>query len=416
MNDPIIAKVIFQMFILLLTAKVLGNLFSKIGYPSVIGEFLAGVVWGPSLMKWLFPNTYNFIFPEELGTVDDSVLGIMTILGLLTLLTISGTEINKFPKKMHKMITMHTLLTIVSSFFSGFILLLCVPKILKEDNINSFDLGFFLSICLMMSALPIISRILNDWGIGSSIKGQFLLLSTVTIDLVGWLFLSVGIIFITSHSKQSSLIFLTEKVIVVLLGIIALLFVGRIFLRFLERKKINYLFWPTLLGFCVYTHYILGINIYIGALLFGLAISTIPTSKEKLTKGLDGFSVEVFIPLFFASIGHHGNILIFKDFDIVIFCILLLLSGFIVKLVPTLILRFFNFSWREIWLISFCLNARGGMEIIIASVGISFGVFNTEMYTVLITVAILTAISCPWFMNKYMKNIQQLSYKKYPIN
>lgn len=404
MNDPIIAKVILQMFVLLITAKILGNLFRKINYPPVVGEFLAGLIWGPSLMKWLMPSIYDFLFPPSMGNTDKTVLGIVTIMGLLTMLSLSGIEIKKFPEKLHKVITWHTFITLCTSFTFGFLLLLILPDVLINENVDLFDLGFFLSICLMMSAIPIISRILNDWGIVSSRNGQFLLLSAVTIDLVGWILLSIGIILATSQSNQLTPLFIIEQITIMLVGILALLIIGRMFMRFLERKKLDYLFWPTFLGFCVYTHFVMEVNIYIGALLFGIVISSIPRSKEKLAKGLEGFPNEVFTPLFFAVMGHHGDMSIFRNVDIIIFFIILLFISVIVKLIPSLVLRFFNYNWNEFWLITFCLNARGGMEIIIATAGISIGVFNNEMYTILITAAILTAISCPLIMNRYMKN------------
>lgn len=78
----------------------------------------------------------------------------------------------------------------------------------------------------------------------------------------------------------------------------------------------------------------------------------------------------------------------------------------IVKLIPSLILKYYKFSWNDLWMITLCLNARGGMEIFVATTGLSIGIFNNEMYTVLITTAILTAITCPLVMNMYMQKVK----------
>ncbi|MEK4908519.1 cation:proton antiporter [Niallia sp. FSL M8-0099] len=406
MNDSIIAQVILQMFVLLLTAKVLGFLFKKINCPEVVGEFLAGLIWGPSFMKWMLPNIYNFIFPMKFENLDQTVMGIVTLFGFLTMLSLSGAEMSNFPRKLKWTISWHTLISLLTSIIFGYAILWLVPMVMIKPDIPLFHVGIFISICLMMSAVPIISRVLNDWGIASSKNGQFLLFSTIVVDFVGWILLSIGILITSFQSTKYSVLTITKNVFVMVLGVILLMLIGRILINIISRKKLNFLFWPAFLGFSVYTQFVTKINLYLGGLLFGLTIASIPQYRMKLKKGLSGFSNEVFTPLFFAMVGHHGNILIFKNTEILLFTVIFLIIGMIVKLIPSLILKYYKFSWNDLWMITLCLNARGGMEIFVATTGLSIGIFNNEMYTVLITTAILTAITCPLVMNMYMQKVK----------
>ncbi|MEI2369022.1 cation:proton antiporter domain-containing protein, partial [Niallia circulans] len=228
MNDSIIAQVILQMFVLLLTAKVLGFLFKKINCPEVVGEFLAGLIWGPSFMKWMLPNIYNFIFPMKFENLDQTVMGIVTLFGFLTMLSLSGAEMSNFPRKLKWTISWHTLISLLTSIIFGYAILWLMPMVMIKPDIPLFHVGIFISICLMMSAVPIISRVLNDWGIASSKNGQFLLFSTIVVDFVGWILLSIGILITSFQSTKYSVLTITKNVFVMVLGVILLMLIVRI--------------------------------------------------------------------------------------------------------------------------------------------------------------------------------------------
>jgi len=406
MNDPIIAQVIFQMFILLLTAKVLGMICNKINFPKVVGEFLAGIIWGPSFIKTIYPKLNSIVFPTQHEQTINTAMGLITLLGFLTMLTLSGTEMIKVDKSVNQKAILHTIINTIVSFVFGFGLLFLIPHDLLSNESSHFNIGFFLSICLMMSALPIISRVLNDWDIASKWNGQFLIVTSIFVDVLGWIILSIGIVIVTSTYSNSNLISVLLNLGLMILALCLLIVIGNKITNKINSKKLDFLFWPLFLGFIVYTYYIANINLYIGGLIFGLIAAKIPKYRMHLKRSLEGFSTEVFVPLFFATVGYHANVLIFKNIEITLFTLIFLLVGLVGKLIPTLILKVSKVksSWREFWMITLCLNARGGMEIFVAVTGISLGVFNTNMYTVLVTSAVLTSVLCPivmrWYMNE----------------
>lgn len=413
MDNPIIAQVILQMFILLLTAKILGVICNKATCPQVVGEFLAGLIWSPSLIQWAFPSLYNLVFPSEMNSMDLTIMGLVTLLGFLSMLALSGSEISIITKKIRNLVIFHSFGTICLAFIGGYILILITPEVLINNSIPLFDIGFFLSICLAMSAVPIISRVLNDWGMLASHNGQFLMLASTLVDFLGWILLSIGIALVTVNHNDILIIPLLGNICRMIIGLVILIIAGYFLMKAMNRLDIDYGFWPLFLGFSVYTHFVAKINLYIGGLLFGIIASSIPRYRKQLQLGLNGFTTEVFTPLFFAMVGHHGNVLIFSDINIVIYTVEFLLVGVLVKIIPSFFLKKKNTSWRETWMVSLCLNARGGMEIFVAVTGIALGIFNNAMYTVLVTTAILTAISCPLVLRWYMLKPSKEDIKTY---
>lgn len=410
MDSPITAQAILQIFILLLTAKLLGYIFKKLHVPEVVGEFLAGIIWGPSILQWVNPTLYYYIFPKSINTIDVMIMNVITMIGFLSMLSISGSRIPlNATREMRKTILENSVLTMILAYLGGTFIIKMFPSLLKVENPLT---TYFLAICLAMSAVPIISRILNDWGITATHNGSLLMLGSIFIDFIGWIFLAIGTLISTSENSTlwNQIILIVTQMII---GIVVLIYGGRYLFKWLERYELDFGFWPLLLGYSVYTYFIGRINLYLGGMLFGLLTASNPKYRNKLESGLNGFVNEVFQPLFFIMVGRTCNLTIYKRLDVIVFSISFILIGMAVKIIPVILVKNQKTSWRETWMLSLCLNARGGMEIVVAMTAVSLRIFNSNVYSVVIANAVLTAVACPLIMHWYMKkpNSEEINWR-----
>ncbi|MFC1650929.1 cation:proton antiporter [Candidatus Latescibacterota bacterium] len=405
-ND--ITIILFDIGILLGLSLFLGEIARRYRQPMVVGEILAGVILGPTVLGTFAPELWSTIFPARHNTMI-AMEGITTI-AVVLLLLVAGIEISlpsvwKQRKTAFLVSTMGILIPFglgfgASWYFSGFFGM--------EHNTNALTFSLFLGTALSISALPVIAKTLMDMNLLKSEMGTLVMASAALNDLVGWIIFSVVISFMTGnvedgHSTQTTILFTAAFTVFMLTFVRWAL--HRI-LPWLERRTVwpggmlGFVFALTMIGAAV-TEWI-GIHAVFGAFLVGIAAGDTRHLSERTKDVISQFATNIFAPLFFAYIGLRINFAAHFDLPLILAVFGLACIG---KIVGCTAGAFWSgISGKESLAVGFGMNARGAMEIILGLLALEYGLINENLFVALVIMAIgTTMLSGPmmeWFIRE----------------
>ncbi len=389
-----ISHLFLQLAVMLLTGLLGGQIMRLIKQPAVIGELLGGILLGPTLCGALLPNLYGQLFPphDPFATAREALLN----LGMLFFLFIAGSEINHahFNNNRRAIIFTATFSAMIS-FSLGFTAVILFPGWWNPPaGTANITLALFLGIALTITALPIIARILIDLGILQSELGSIIMTAAAVNDLAGWTAFALLLSTRSSHSTSSW----SQSLALTTGGILAILGGGYLFGRPLLRRIRTLQTGPTG-SIALITIFILlaatlaeavGMHAVLGAFLLGIALSPELKKSEPAPEIIRQFTLSFFAPLYFVSIGLKGNYLANLDIPLTLTILILACLGKIGG--STLGARLGKLPWRSAWAIGFAMNARGAIEILLASLALEAGLIDLRIYVAIVIMAILTSI------------------------
>ncbi|HSL90696.1 MAG TPA: cation:proton antiporter, partial [Ignavibacteriaceae bacterium] len=187
-ND--ILKLLIQIAVLLITARIFGEIAQRIGQPSVLGEILAGIVLGPSLLGNLFPFIHGWVIP--ITEMQKSLLEVITLIGAMFLLLITGLETDLQLIKHHAKKTLGIALgELPFSLACGFAFGFLIPNSFLVDPDQRLIFAMFIAIAISLSAIPVIAKVLMDLKLIRRDIGQITLAVGMFDDTVAWILLSI---------------------------------------------------------------------------------------------------------------------------------------------------------------------------------------------------------------------------------
>lgn len=386
-----------QLSAMLIAAFAFARLFELIRQPPVLGEMLAGVVLGPTLLGALFPGALDWLFPAS-GPVEIVRSGILK-LGVLFFLFIIGLEIKLSDLRRYGRVAL--LIGLVGSsvpLVCGAGLVYLIPSLwpdLDPDHRRTYAL--FIGAVLAMSANPVIARILLDLKLLKHKIGTVILSSTVVDDLLAW---GLFALLLSEHqARHGAHEGRNPALIVLLIGVffITLLLLGKYVAQpFLHRTKMHTR-WPA--GFLAITTIIvlltgaggeiLGIHAFLGAFVAGLAIAPADEEQEDVFRVINDFALAFFVPIYFVSMGLRANFA--AEFDLPLVA-LLTIVGCVSKIASVSgAARMGGLPWHESLAVGCGMNARGAIGIILTSMGLEYGIIDQRVYVALVTMSLVTS-------------------------
>jgi Kef-type K+ transport system membrane component KefB/nucleotide-binding universal stress UspA family protein len=390
-----------QLFVLLLVARVLGVLATRINLPEVVGQLLAGIVVGPSILGVIAPGLLSSLFP--FAPDQFHLLGVVSWIGLLMLLVLTGieTDLDLIASKASSA-TLIAITGVVIPFVFGFGLGWVLPGRFLTDPSERLVFSLFVATAMSISSIPVIGKVLIDMDIVRRDIGQITLASGMINDSLGWILLAVvaGL----ARSGVIDLAAAAETIIVLLLFLALSFTVGRRLSKRLvqyvdnaiggDMAKITTLMVVTF-GLAALTQY-LGIEAFLGAFVAGILFGDVKRFDRRAQHIFEVVTMGVFAPIFFAIAGLRVNLAALTDPTVLLAAIGALIVAIVGKFVGTYVgARAAGFSTWENISLGAGMNARGAVEIIVAIIGVSVGVLTGEMYTIIVTMAIITSIMAP---------------------
>lgn len=408
-----ILVLVVQIAILLFTARALGEIAQRLGQPTVVGEILAGIVLGPSLLSSLIPAVGQWIVPQT--AVQGYLIEVISLIGAIFLLLITGLETDLSLIRRHARTAIGVSFGgIIISFSTGFFLGQFVPDFLLVDENERLVFSLFVATALSISSIPVIAKVLMDLKLMRRDVGQTILAAAMSDDTIGWILLSivVGLASGTAVSVGSVL----QTVGSVLAFMILSFTLGRWFVKkALDFVQDNVSSRDALLTLAVVLTFgwgaisqALNIEAVLGAFVMGILLGQMPRLPESVHHKLESVALGIFSPIFFAVAGLKVNILNLLDPQLIIITLLAIILATAGKVVGTYAgARLIG--GRSHWTaLSFGagLNARGAMGIIIATIGLNLEILLQDMFSIIVLMSIVTSLMAPPALRWVLKRVQ----------
>ncbi len=391
-----IMLMLLSLGILLGLARTLGELAQRFHQPAVIGEILAGVLLGPTVLGAVAPTFNLFLFPSH-GT-NAIALDAISNLAIVLFLMVAGIEVDLSTIwKQGRLGLKVGITSVLIPFVLTFITAWSIPQIFgKQLGVNQLLFALFIATAISISALPIIAKTLMDMGLYRSELGMVVVSAAIFNDIVGWIIFAIVLGLIGGGERDGNQIFLT--IFLTLTFALVVLTLGRWLINKVLPFIQAYTKWPggelsfaivlSLLG-AAFTEWI-GIHAIFGAFLVGAAIGDSPHLREHTRVVIDNFVSFIFAPLFFANIGLKINFMTHFDFTLVITvlviaCIFKLIGG-------TLGARWGNMSSSESLAVGFAMLSVGAMGIIVGLLALKAGIIDHQLFVALVVMAIVTSM------------------------
>ncbi|MFP3980203.1 MAG: cation:proton antiporter [Desulfobacterales bacterium] len=396
LNPHQIMVLFLSLGILLGTARILGEIAQRLQQPSILGELIAGVVLGPTILGNIAPGVSEFLFPLQ-GSNAIALESIATLaIGLFLL--VAGMEVDLSTVWKQGKIGLKVGLTSIAVPFSIVLTAaLIVPETLgRHADADSMIFALFLAIAMSISALPIIAKTLIDMDLYRSDLGMVVVSAAIFNDIVGWIIFAIILGLMGEASGNDAPVLLT--ILLTLVFIAAMLTAGRWlihktlpFIQAYTRWPAGELSFALLLGLlgAAFTEWI-GIHAILGAFIMGVAIGDSPHLRERSRVIIGDFISFIFAPVFFASIGLKVNFATHFDLGLVL---AILAVAFVCKLAGGKIGAWWGkMSSRESWAVGFAMVSVGAMGIIVGIIALEAGVIRERLFVALIIMAIVTSM------------------------
>jgi Kef-type K+ transport system membrane component KefB len=385
--------------ILLVLAVLFGRIAARLGMPAIAGELLVGVLLGPSLLAHLAPGMYSWLFtgrPEQFHLLD--AVGQLSVLLLVGL---TGAHMDIGHARRHG----STLAYISASgllipFALGFGLALLLPESMVPFGTERWVFCLFLGTAMCVSAIPVIAKILSDLNMLHRKVGQLTLAAGVIDDMFGWLMLSVVSLAATTGVAASGI---GVQALVLVVGVPVVLVVLRPALRALLAKVARTgrsdVMMATVVGLILLGAsgtLALDMEAVIGAFLMGLLISSTGQVRAAAVAPLRTFVLAVLAPVFFAMAGLRMDLTALADPTVAVVAAAVLVTAVAGKFIGVFAgARLGRLNRWEALAIGAGMNARGVIEVIVATAGLRLGVIGIEVYTMVVLVAVATSLMAP---------------------
>ena len=381
-----------QIITIILTARILGWICKKIGQPTVIGEIIAGIVLGPSLIGQYFPEFSTNLFPpQSLGNLQ-----FLSQIGLILFMFMVGMELDlkTLKNKAHEAVVISHA-SIIIPFALGMGLAYFIYQSFAPRGVQFLSFGLFVGIAMSITAFPVLARIVHERGIHKTRLGAIVITCAAVDDITAWSLLAGVIAIVKAGSFVSAL-----YTIVIAVGYVFLMM--KVIRPFLKRvgdlyptrenmsKQVVAIFFLTLI-LSAYATEVIGIHALFGAFMAGTIMPENTKFRNILTEKVEDVALVLLLPLFFVFTGLRTEIGLINDpylWKITGMIILVAITGKFLG--STLAAKFVGQNWRDSLTIGALMNTRGLMELVVLNIGYDLGILTPEVFSMMVIMALVT--------------------------
>ena len=391
-----IGMLLIQLVVILLVVRVVGWLFARLHQPTVIGEILAGILLGPSLLGAVWPEAMEMLFPvHSLGNLE-----LLSQFGLILFMFTIGMELRmKDLKGQAQQAFIISQSGIIFPFILGIILtygLYSRPELLSDGS-SFLSLALFVGISLSITAFPVLARIIQERSLSHSHLGRLALSTAAMGDIVAWLMLAAIMAVSQGGSFTSALynMLFLALYLAVIFGILRPLFglLGRrVRHREVLSKSLMGLIFILLMASAYFTE-IMSMHALFGAFMLGLVMPENLDFRVIVKEKVEDVALLLLLPLFFVSSGLRTELGLVNTpqlWGLFLICTLVAVVG---KMGGTyLAARSCGIQRRESLYLGAYMNTRGLMELVVLRIGLDLGVLSPVLFTILVMMTLVTTI------------------------
>lgn len=390
-----------QIVLIILFARMVGWLCRRIGQPSVIGEIIAGIALGPSLIGSYFPEFSAFFFPAE----SLPNLNLLSQFGLILFMFVVGMELDlkTLNKKANDaLIVSHT--SIIFPFSLGVILSYFIYPEFSPAGVAFLPFALFMGIAMSITAFPVLARIVQERGLYKDKIGSVVITCAAIDDITAWCLLAVIIAIVKAGSFVSALYTIGFSLLYVLImWLLVKPFLKRVGELHSSAESLSMpivaIFFVTLLV-SSWTTEMLGIHLLFGAFMAGVIMPDDKKFRHIFIQKVEDIALVLFLPLFFVYTGLRTEIGLLNDIHLWKIAGLILLVAVTGKFVGSaLASKFVGMRWRDSLMIGSLMNTRGLMELVALNIGYDLGVLTPEVFAMMVIMALATTFMTGPFLN-----------------
>ena len=390
-----------QVMLLIVVGRLLGEWMQRVGQPAVVGQLLAGIILGPSVFGAIWPAAQHTIFPPS--SSDRQMLNAVAELGVLMLLLLTGMETDlALVKRVRRTAAIVSAAGIVIPFACGYALGEMLPDSLLPDPNRRLMTSLFLATALSISSVKIVAVVLREVDFLRRNLGQVILAGAILDDTIGWTILA----FIGGMAAQGGMAI--GPVLVSVLGTAAFLVfcltVGhRWIARIIRWTNDNFVIEMPVISVILVIMFVLslvtnfiGVHTVLGAFVAGIMIGQSPILTKHIEEELRGLIVALFMPVFFGVAGLSIDLKVLGDPRMFGLALLVIAVASIGKLGGCYLGgRLARLNHPESLAVGFAMNARGSTEVILATIGLTMGVLDQRLFTIIVVMAVVTTLVMP---------------------
>ncbi len=405
---------ILQLILIIVVSRIFAYLFRKIGQPSVMGEIVAGILLGPSLMGTLFPAFSAFVFPAA----SISHIQLLSQVGLILFMFVVGMELDlKTLKQKAGTAVIISHASIVIPYGLGVALSYFLYERFAPDNIPFYAFALFMGIAMSITAFPVLARVIREKNLTNTRLGTIAITCAAADDITAWCILAAVIAIVKAGSPNDAiftLLFAATYVAIMLLLV-------KPFLKKLADKKMadGTMMQSTLAVIFIvllvssYTCEIIGIHALFGAFMAGVVMPQKENFRTAIISKIEDVALVLLLPLFFVFTGLRTQIGLLYDSSLWGICLIIILVAVVGKFGGSaLAARFTGETVEDSLAIGALMNTRGLVELVVLNIGYELKILTPEIFTMLVLMALVTTFMTSPLMYLIFKNKYKRVVKK----
>lgn len=376
-------RLLLAVALIIAASTAVGSALVRIGQPRVMGEIIAGILLGPSLLGQVWPEAEQYLFPPDVigGLRAIAQIGLVLFMFLVGL----GLDMEHLRGQGHRAVVISHA-SIVAPFALGALLAVWLhPRLGGDSDLLGFVL--FIGAAMSITAFPVLVRILQDTGLDSTRIGAMALTCAAVDDVTAWCVLAVVVAIVQSSGPGD--------VVLTVLSAVVFTSVMLVLIRPL-LKRVDRIPLPVAVAFallCAWGTEIIGIHAIFGAFLAGTVLPRTPSIRDAFTSQLETAIKVVLLPVFFAVVGlstQFGLLDSWSLWAVALAVVAVAVAGKVGG--SSLAARSLGESWTDALTLGVLMNTRGLTELVILAVGLELGVINDTAFTVMVLMALVTTL------------------------
>ena len=380
-----------QIIVILIFAGLFRRLFRWMAQPPVMGEMVAGIVLGPSVLGLLFPQAMAFLFPPA----SLETLRLLSRIGVVIFMFLVGMEVNiQHLRERGTAAVMISHASIIVPFLLGSGLSIFLYPDLASPGTSFHAFALFIGVAMSITAFPVLARILEDRKLTNTHLGAIAITCAAVDDVTAWCILALVIALVKATGVEISAITI----------ILTLSFAGAMFFLVrpqlarvikepdsqLHRRRLIPLILAFLLACALITETI-GIHALFGAFLAGVVMPPSTEFRIFLKDKLEAFGSYALLPLFFVFTGLRTQVGLLTDLSDWLMCGLIILVAIAGKLGGSMLMaRWTGMSWPQSFAIGTLMNTRGLVELVVLNIGYDLGILSGRIFAMMVLMALVT--------------------------
>ena len=405
----VVAHVLATLAVVIALGNVLAWCLKRIHQPAVIGEVIAGILLGPSVLGMFSPETMNLLIPNSVTDPNGLVVSsLKTIaqLGVVWYMFIVGLELNihKVGRQAKAAIAISHA-SIVFPFVLGAGLAIWLYPMLSTSDVPFTSFALFLGVAMSITAFPVLARILTDQKLDQTDLGVIALSCAATDDVTAWCLLAFVVGVAKAQIGNAVLVAVATIVFITIMFLVVRPLLIR-WIAWAEPRGIDQKATPIFLALLLcsaLTTEAIGIHAVFGAFLLGAMIPHDSRIARSLTVKLHDVVTILLLPAFFAVTGMNTRIGLIDGMESWLICAVIILIATAGKFGGTLVAsRFVGLDWRMSSALGILMNTRGLMELIVLNIGLSLGVISPKLFAMMVIMALVTTIATAPILRKLL--------------